>query len=57
MDQAFGVLVTFIISQLAIICMGMVPQKYWRGIHAREQSTVAEQPDAVLARSAVAKQC
>ena len=56
MDQAFGVLVAFIISQLAIICMGMVPQKYWRGIQAREQSIVAEQRKAVLAQSAVAKQ-
>ena len=56
MDQAFGVLVAFIISQLAIICMGMVPQKYWHGIQARERSMVAEQPKAVLAQSAVAKQ-
>jgi hypothetical protein len=56
MDQAFGVLIAFIISQLAIICMGMVPQKYWHGIQAREQSMVAEQPKAVLAQSAVAKQ-
>jgi hypothetical protein len=31
MDQAFGVLLAFIISQLVIICMGIVPQKYWRG--------------------------
>jgi hypothetical protein len=51
MDQAFSVLLAFIVSQLAIICMGMVPQKYWRGIQARGQ-----QPKAVLAGSAVAKQ-
>jgi ABC-type transport system involved in cytochrome c biogenesis permease subunit len=56
MDQAFGVLAAFIISQLAIISMGMVPQKHWRGIQAREQSIVAEQRKAVLAQSAVAKQ-
>ena len=56
MDEAFGTLLAFIISQLAIICMGMVPQKYWHGIQAREQSMVAEQPKAVLAQSAVAKQ-
>jgi ABC-type transport system involved in cytochrome c biogenesis permease subunit len=56
MDQAFGVLLAFIISQLAIICMGMIPQKYWRGIQVRERLTVAEQPKAVLAQSAVAKQ-
>ena len=56
MDQAFGVLLAFIISQLVIICMGIVPQKYWRGIQAREQPTVAEQPKAVLAQSPVGKQ-
>ena len=56
MDKAFGVLLAFIISQLAIICMGMVPQKHWRGIQAREQPNIAEQPKVVLGRSAVAKQ-
>jgi ABC-type transport system involved in cytochrome c biogenesis permease subunit len=55
MDQAFGGLFAFIISQLAIVCMGMVPQKYWRGTQARDQPTVAEQPKVVLARSAVAE--
>ena len=55
MDQAFGVLLAFIISQLAIICMGLAPQKYWRGIQAREQLTVAEQPKVVLGSSAVVK--
>ena len=55
MDQAFPVLLAFIISQLAIICIEMVPQKYWRWIQARKRPTVAEQPTAVLARSAVAK--
>jgi cytochrome c-type biogenesis protein CcsB len=52
-DQAFGVLLAFIISQLAIIFMGMVPQKYWRGIQARVQPTVVEQCKAVLPRNAV----
>jgi len=56
MDQAFGVLLAFIISQLVIICLGIVPQKYWRGIQAREQLTVAEQPKVVLGASAVVKQ-
>ena len=56
MDQAFGVLLAFIISQLAIICLGIVPQKYWRGIQAREQLTVAEQPKVMLGPSAVVKQ-
>jgi ABC-type transport system involved in cytochrome c biogenesis permease subunit len=55
MDQAFSVLLAFIISQLAIICIGMVPQKYWRGIQARGQLNLAERPKSVLAGSAVAK--
>jgi ABC-type transport system involved in cytochrome c biogenesis permease subunit len=55
MDQAFGVLLAFIISQLAIIGVGMVPQKYWRGIQARQSQSVAEQPTAVVARGAVTK--
>lgn len=55
MDQAFGVLLAFIVSQLAIICMGMVPQKYWRGIRSRDQLTVAEQPPVAFSPSAVVK--
>ena len=35
MDQAFGMLLAFIISQFTIIGAGMIPQKYWRGIQAR----------------------
>jgi ABC-type transport system involved in cytochrome c biogenesis permease subunit len=56
MDQAFGMLLAFIISQLAIMGVGMVPQKYWRGIQAREKPTDAGQPKTVLARSAVMKE-
>jgi len=56
MDQAFGVLLFFIISQLAIIGIGMVPQKYWRGIQAREKAAGQPQREVVLAGSAVAKQ-
>jgi len=37
MDQAFGPLVAFIISQLAIIGLGLIPLKYWRGIRARDK--------------------
>jgi hypothetical protein len=37
MDQAFGMLLAFIISQFAIIGVGVVPQKYWRAIQAREK--------------------
>jgi ABC-type transport system involved in cytochrome c biogenesis permease subunit len=36
MDQAFGPLIGFIASQLAIIGVGLVPLKYWRGIQARQ---------------------
>ena len=36
MDQAFGPLLAFIVSQLAIGALGMLPEKYWRGIQARK---------------------
>jgi ABC-type transport system involved in cytochrome c biogenesis permease subunit len=51
MDQAFGVLLVFIMSQLAVIGLGMIPQKYWRGIRARGNRSLAIQPKAVVARS------
>jgi ABC-type transport system involved in cytochrome c biogenesis permease subunit len=35
MDQAFSTLVTFIASQLIIMGLGLIPQRYWRGIRAR----------------------
>jgi ABC-type transport system involved in cytochrome c biogenesis permease subunit len=37
MDQAFGALMGFIGSQLAIIGLGLVPPRYWRGIKARTE--------------------
>jgi ABC-type transport system involved in cytochrome c biogenesis permease subunit len=37
MDKAFGVLIGFIISQLVIIGLGLLPTKYWRGFRARKQ--------------------
>ena len=37
MDKAFGILIGFIISQLVIIGIGLVPTKYWRGIRARKR--------------------
>ncbi|MBV8141851.1 MAG: cytochrome c biogenesis protein CcsA [Verrucomicrobia bacterium] len=37
MDRAFGPLIGFIVSQLAIIGLGLIPLKYWRGIRARLQ--------------------
>ena len=36
MDQAFGVLLAFIASQLVIIGLGLLPHRYWRGIRARK---------------------
>ena len=35
MDQAFGVLLAFIASQSVIMGLGLIPQRYWRGIRAR----------------------
>jgi ABC-type transport system involved in cytochrome c biogenesis permease subunit len=52
MDQAFGTLLGFIISQFAIIGVGMIPQRYWRGIQAREKPNVSQEPRAALTRSA-----
>ena len=37
MDQAFGPLLAFIVSQLVIIGLGLIPTRYWRGIQAREK--------------------
>ena len=37
MDKAFGILIGFIISQLVIIGLGLVPTRYWRGIRARDE--------------------
>ena len=36
MDQAFGPLLAFIVSQLVIIGLGLIPTRYWRGIQARD---------------------
>jgi ABC-type transport system involved in cytochrome c biogenesis permease subunit len=35
MDQAFGTLTAFIAGQLVVMGLGLVPQRYWRGIRAR----------------------
>jgi ABC-type transport system involved in cytochrome c biogenesis permease subunit len=37
MDQAFGPLLGFIVSQLVIIGLGSIPSRYWRGIQARDK--------------------
>jgi ABC-type transport system involved in cytochrome c biogenesis permease subunit len=56
MDQAFGPLLFFIFSQLAIIGLGILPEKHWRGIQARQKPTGLGQPEAMLAGTAVPKQ-
>jgi ABC-type transport system involved in cytochrome c biogenesis permease subunit len=56
MDQAFGPLFAFIVSQLAIIGVGMLPERYWRGIQARKKPAVFGQPEAMLAGSIMPKQ-
>jgi ABC-type transport system involved in cytochrome c biogenesis permease subunit len=47
MDQAFGPLIAFIASQFAIIGLGFIPLRYWRGIRARTNRTVSPAPAAV----------
>jgi ABC-type transport system involved in cytochrome c biogenesis permease subunit len=42
MDQAFGVLLAFIASQLVIMGLGLIPQRYWRGIRAGAANIPAE---------------
>jgi hypothetical protein len=56
MDQAFGPLFAFIVSQLAIGALGMLPEKYWRGIQARKKPVVFGRPEAMLARSIMPKE-
>ena len=46
MDKAFGTLVTFIASQLAVMALGMIPLKYWRGIQARGKLVCGENSSA-----------
>jgi len=43
MDQAFGTLTAFIASQLMVIGLGLIPQRYWRGIRTRA-AKVPEKP-------------
>ena len=49
MDQAFGTLMTFIASQLAVIALGMLPLKYWRGTQARGRQVSADRAEPLLA--------
>jgi cytochrome c-type biogenesis protein CcsB len=55
MDQAFGVLLAFIVSQLVIMGMGTIPQKHWRRIQARQKPVYLEPSENVLAASGSAK--
>jgi ABC-type transport system involved in cytochrome c biogenesis permease subunit len=52
MDQAFGVLLAFIASQLVIIGFGLIPQRYWRGIRARATNIPAEPAPAPVSLTA-----
>ncbi len=51
MDKAFGPLLTFIISQLIIIALGLIPSRYWRGIQARHKRAGLTEAQLALARS------
>ena len=55
MDQAFGPLFAFIVSQLAIIGLGILPEKYWRGIQARRHPPAVGQPEEILVGSVTPK--
>jgi hypothetical protein len=45
MDQAFAALLIFIASQLAIVGLGLLPQKHWRGIQARKTPSGLPTPE------------
>jgi ABC-type transport system involved in cytochrome c biogenesis permease subunit len=51
MDQAFGVLLAFIASQLVIIGLGLIPEPHWRGIRARTDGRPVE-PEIIPAHAA-----
>ena len=55
MDKAFGPLFAFIVSQLAIIGVGILPEKYWRGIQARQRPPGVGQPEDILVGSVTPK--
>ena len=46
MDQAFGTLMAFIASQLVVMGLGLIPQRYWRGIRARAANVPAKPANA-----------
>jgi ABC-type transport system involved in cytochrome c biogenesis permease subunit len=51
MDKAFGPLLAFIVSQLVIIGLGLIPPRYWRGIQARGKRSLLAQAQPALAQS------
>ena len=55
MDRAFGPLVAFIASQLAIMALGMIPLRHWRGIQARGRQIPVDRGELLLTRGAPAK--
>src|ERR1700746_3915288 len=42
MDQAFGTLTAFIARQLMVMGLGLIPQRYWRGIRTRAAKVPAK---------------
>jgi ABC-type transport system involved in cytochrome c biogenesis permease subunit len=50
MDKAFGPLLAFIVSQLVIIGLGLIPQRYWRGIQARGKLSDSTQAQPAFAQ-------
>jgi hypothetical protein len=53
MDQAFGTLMTFIGSQLVVIGLGLIPQRYWRGIRTRAAKVPAKSSTASAPLTAI----
>jgi ABC-type transport system involved in cytochrome c biogenesis permease subunit len=51
MDRAFEPLIAFIATQFAIIGLGLIPLRYWRGVQARNKRSDSTQIQPVLARS------
>jgi hypothetical protein len=47
MDQAFKWLIAFVLSQLALIGLGLIPEKYWKSFN----QTSAGKSGAVLAQA------
>jgi ABC-type transport system involved in cytochrome c biogenesis permease subunit len=53
MDRAFGPLIGFVLSQFAIIGLGLIPLKYWRGIRDRQGQAPAQSlPPAIVPATA-----